>query len=419
MVVGVVLLFHLLTLQSLYHVLRRRRPVRRGLLWMWGGIGIVLLDLPLIYLQLIYKSWHPLWADHFMNVISIPWALLQVNLLVVGGLLLTNRFFYRPLKHMVGRRTKNSTEVPIPSTYSEVTEPATSSQMPRRRFIQSSAIALGGLAANVSMLSAANTDEDSRIERIKIRIPGLPEELKGTTIGMISDVHSSLFMNRDRMERYATTLQSLKADLIVLPGDFVNSRSREVYPFAEAFSRLSAPLGVYGVTGNHDYYTREIEIVAKGIEEAGIKLLRNENIRIEKNGKSFWLMGLDDRDIYEVNDYLKDGKTEKGIVENLVRGVRDDEPKILLCHKPYPFEEYATLGVDLMLSGHTHGGQIVLGRLDRLNVSVASLASTYISGLYKAHANHNAQMYVSRGIGTAGIPLRVNCPPEVTHIMLV
>ena len=291
--------------------------------------------------------------------------------------------------------------------------------MPRRRFIQSSAIALGGLAANVSILSAANTDEDSRIERIKIRIPGLPEELKGTTIGMISDVHSSLFMSRDRMERYATTLQSLKADLIVLPGDFVNSRSREVYPFAEAFSRQSAPLGVYGVTGNHDYYTREIELVAKGVEDAGIKLLRNENIRIEKNGKSFWLMGLDDKDIYEVKDYLKDGKTEKGIVENLVRGVQDDEPKILLCHKPYPFEEYATLGVDLMLSGHTHGGQIVLGRLDRLNVSVASLASTYISGLYKAHANQNAQMYVSRGIGTAGIPLRVNCPPEVTHLMLV
>ena len=419
MVVGVVLLFHLLTLQSLSLVLRRRRPVRRGLLWLWGGLGIVLLDLPLIYLQLIYKSWHPLWADHFMNAISVPWALLQVNALIVGGLLLANKFLYRPLKRMVGRKTRNSAEVPVSTTYGKVIEPTTSSQMPRRRFIQSSAIALGGLAANVSILSAANTDEDSRIERIKIRIPGLPEELKGTTIGMISDVHSSLFMSRDRMERYATTLQSLKADLIVLPGDFVNSRAREVYPFAEAFSRLSAPLGVYGVTGNHDYYTREIELVAKGVEDAGIKLLRNENIRIEKNGKSFWLMGLDDKDIYEVKDYLKDGKTEKGIVENLVRGVQDDEPKILLCHKPYPFEEYATLGVDLMLSGHTHGGQIVLGRLDRLNVSVASLASTYISGLYKAHANQNAQMYVSRGIGTAGIPLRVNCPPEVTHLMLV
>ena len=87
------------------------------------------------------------------------------------------------------------------------------------------------------------------IERVNIRIPNLPAALSGTTIGLLSDVHSSVFMNRSRMERYAKTLNSLKADLIVLPGDFVNSKVREVFPFGEAFSGLSAPLGVYGVTG--------------------------------------------------------------------------------------------------------------------------------------------------------------------------
>lgn len=235
---------------------------------------------------------------------------------------------------------------------------------------------------------------------------------------MISDIHSSLFMSRDTMEQYARTLQSLKAELIVLPGDFVNSKTREVYPFAEAFSGLTAPLGVYGVTGNHDYYTREIDTVTKEVEQAGIRLLRNENLRIEKNGVGFRLLGIDDDAIYDVRQYLRDGKTEKGRIEHMLKGIQGGEPTVFLCHKPYPFEEYAQLGMDLMLSGHTHGGQIVLGKLDKLNVSVASLASTYIAGLYKARSNPEAQMYISRGIGTAGLPVRINCPPEVTHITL-
>lgn len=430
LMVSAILILHLLTFRILLLIRGRRGDAGR-----WKAVGIItlfLLDLPLFYLQLIYKSWHPLFVDEILYAIRFPWALLMINSLALGVIIVGHYYGTRIVKRLFRGRKGAAEQSPAHTHPSALTMnkerttmmkkddvAGTESGFTRRSFLQTSGLAMGGIILNASLLSAANGDEDSVVERIHIRIPDLPPALSGTTIAMLSDIHSSVFMNRSRMERYAGILNSLKADLIVLPGDFVNSKVREVYPLGEAFSGLEAPLGVYGVTGNHDYYTRKIETIAKEVEQAGIRLLRNENIQLEKNGATFRLMGMDDDAIYDVREYVDKGKTEKGRIENLVKGVGDKEPTIFLCHKPYPFEDYAKMGVDLTLSGHTHGGQIVLGKLDKLNVSVASLASTYIAGLYKARSNPASQMYISRGIGTAGIPIRINCPPEVTHITLV
>lgn len=432
-IVCVVLLVHGTAAWMAIGRVGERRRIDKWKARLWAAAVIAILDLPLAYLQLVYKSWHPPAADRIIAVIWIPWSLLQLNLLFLGSVAIAYGMYgavARFMRRMKGARRLTPAATSITVNHDDMSKAdsnvrhdspdnAGSPLFHRRKFLQTSALAMGGFLLNGSVLAAANGREESRLERIAVRIPNLPEGLKGTTIAMISDIHSSLFMNRRNMEHYAGILKGLKADLIVLPGDFVNSKTREVYPFAEAFSGLEAPLGVYGVTGNHDYYTREIETVAAEVGQAGIRMLRNENIRIEKNGVAFRLLGIDDDAIYDVREYLRDGKTEKGKIENLVRGIGESEPTIFLCHKPYPFEEYARLGIDLTLSGHTHGGQIVLGRIDRLNVSVASLASTYIAGLYKARSNPESQMYVSRGIGTVGLPVRINCPPEVTHITLV
>ena len=446
LIVAVLLALHVITARIVIQWRARGRAISTRKWWVGAVVLIVFLDVPLVYLQLIYKSWHPLFVDKALYAIRYPWTLMQINALVLGSLLIGYRYVIQPVLRLTrefqgsmesnltaARSTTMKMSKPVPMTTNAPMNTMhknsmdnnpeknakESSGFSRRSFLQTSGLAVGGIILNGSLLVAANDDDERVIERVSLRVPGLPEALSGTTIAMMSDIHSSVFMNRTRMERYARILNSLHADVIVLPGDFVNSKVREVLPFGEAFSSLQAPLGVYGVTGNHDYYTGQIETIAKEIEDAGIKLLRNENIQLEKNGATFRLMGMDDEAIYDVRGYLKNGKTEQGRIENLVQGVGDKEPTILLCHKPYPFEEYASLGVDLMLSGHTHGGQIVLGRLDRLNVSVASLASTYIAGLYKARSNPDAQMYISRGIGTAGIPIRINCPPEITHITLV
>ena len=432
--VSLIVAFHLVVAWRLLRIVvgadrQRRARMRNALL-----VGIAVLDLPIAHAFLIYKHFNPEIIDQLMHSVSGAFLALHFAVLVVGIGLLVRDFVIRPLRLRVIRRERSERRERLARLARRIPQdsrlmaPARAGlerlatrrdeTNPRRRFIRTAALAATGYVTSASTLSAMRSEE-SRVEPVKIRIPGLPPELRGTTIALISDIHSSVYMPRDQMEAYKKTINDLKADLIVVDGDFINSKLREVYPFAEAFSGLSAPLGVFGVTGNHDYYPKDIETVAREVEQAGIKLLRNENVTLEKNGRKLHLLGMDDVHIYEVNGYLAEGRTETGRIENLVKGVTEEGTSIFLCHKPYPFEEYSQLGIDLMLSGHTHGGQIVLAQLDNINLSFASLASRYVSGLYKARSNPKAQMYVTRGVGTVGVPMRVNCPPEITHIVLV
>jgi uncharacterized protein len=239
-----------------------------------------------------------------------------------------------------------------------------------------------------------------------IPVRGLPPPLDGFTIGLVSDVHSSSFMTKKQMDGYCAALMSLGTDLIVVPGDFVNSQTEEVYPFAESFSVLHAPCGVYGVLGNHDFYAPDPDRVAREVDACGVRLLRNDSVIIGKNGARFALLGIDDV-----------GRSDRATshMQSASRGVPDALPRVLLCHRPYFLEEAASMGMDLVLSGHTHGGQIVLGRIGPVVLTPAAIASPYIWGKY---SRGRTQMYVSRGIGTVGLPMRINCPPEVTRITL-
>ena len=204
---------------------------------------------------------------------------------------------------------------------------------------------------------------------------------------------------------YVAALNNLKTDIIFVPGDFVNSQTDEVYPFVEAFSSLRAPYGVYGCLGNHDYYA-DVDVVAKEVDGCGIKLLRNDAVKILKGNSFINLVGVDDIPI--------NGKPDP-YLERALSSVQNSNPRILLCHKPYYLETFASRNIDLTLSGHTHGGQIVFAKVGNLIVCPAALFSKYVWGLYEFG---NSQMYVTRGIGTVGVPFRINCPPEITKITL-
>ena len=237
-------------------------------------------------------------------------------------------------------------------------------------------------------------------------IASLPAALDGFTLALASDVHSSIFMTKREMDKYVSLLNSMNADLIVIPGDFVSSFTDEVYPFAEAFSALRAPHGIYGVMGNHDFYAGDPERVAREVNDCGVRLLRNDRVTISKGGALFELLGVDD-------------VGSSGLAKEKMRiaqaGSTSGSPRILLCHRPYFLPQAAEQKFDLVLSGHTHGGQIVLGALGKTYLTPAALASPYIWGTY--HYGSTA-MYVSRGIGTVGLPIRINCPPELTRIVL-
>jgi predicted MPP superfamily phosphohydrolase len=237
-------------------------------------------------------------------------------------------------------------------------------------------------------------------------LQGLHPGLDGFTIALVTDIHSSVTMGREEMEEVVRRMNALQCDLVVVGGDFVDGRLDEVTPFAEAFSGVRARHGVFGVTGNHDYYTQDTATVLREVSACGVQLLRNEHVMVHRDGGEFCLIGVDDP-----GRQVNSSPPIPGTMDRAPSNV----PRILLCHRPYPFQTAASHGVDLMLSGHTHGGQIVLGKFGDLTLTPAAFVSPYLWGRY---VRGNAQLYVSRGIGTVGIPVRINCHPEITRITL-
>jgi uncharacterized protein len=286
----------------------------------------------------------------------------------------------------------------------------------RRKFVRyatmgASAYAFGGAAYGIVKHDAYE------ITRKDITIDNLPAELRGTTISLISDIHSGQYMNEKEMREYADVINELGSDIICIPGDFVNFDTQEVHPLTRAFRDLKAKHGVYGSLGNHDFFM-DADYVAKAIlNETPIQLLRNQHKVINIKGKDLYMLGIDDTissgaTMPEVLKYY--GDMDEFLKTNDANYIKS--PKVLLCHKPYGFDILAKKEPDLILSGHTHGGQVVLLKAGNINLSFASTVSKYIDGLYKIG---KSSMYVSRGIGSVALPIRINCPPEITVLTLV
>lgn len=274
---------------------------------------------------------------------------------------------------------------------------------------------MGGvaLATAATQSKAAGLFSDIvEITRHEVYLPNLDPIFDGMTVTLASDIHSNPYMSLHDMKRIVTTINSLNSDIILLPGDFVTDNLDELPPFVEAFSELRASAGIYASLGNHDFDV-DADVVTAGLESIGIRTLRNENLRLSKENKDLYLIGVDEVNDHEIVDLIE-GKASPH-VEASLKGIPNNAASILLCHKPYKFEEYAQTGVGLMVSGHTHGGQIVVARLGRTPITLCSLATRFVDGWFSAS---NSKMYVSRGLGVVDIPMRMNCPPEIAQFTL-
>jgi predicted MPP superfamily phosphohydrolase len=288
--------------------------------------------------------------------------------------------------------------------------------MTRRKFLYGGIMATTSLAV-VGCVGGIMSRNNVEITKKTIALPNLPPEFKGTTITLASDIHSGPYMDVDEMKSIVQLINDLKSDIILLPGDFVSTHLNELPPAVEALSGLHAPMGVFATTGNHEFYVNA-DAVSEGIVSAGIAMLRNENYAFKKNGASLYLLGIDDKDADGISNYIE-GKSAPH-VEATYSGIPENAATILMNHKPYLFEEYAKTNIGLMLSGHTHGGQIVLARFGKTIITPSAFASKFIEGMYTPEmSSSKSQMYVSRGIGTVALPMRLNCPPEITQITLV
>jgi len=247
----------------------------------------------------------------------------------------------------------------------------------------------------------------------------------------ISDVHLSAYMTRESVRRAVDMANDVGADLAVVTGDLITGMHDSMHDCIEEVRHLHAPLGVYGCNGNHEIYARAEDLAERLYHQAGMKLLRRENAIINYKGASLNLIGVD----YQ-RERTPSGRKQQ-MLANLEPLVRRDMPNILLSHNPNTFNRAAELGVELQLAGHTHGGQVQVEILD-VSLSPARFITDYIAGLYHRpllmpdqpkrmgetiklmqHApNGLSALYVNRGLGTVGAPVRLGAPPEITHIVL-
>ena len=235
------------------------------------------------------------------------------------------------------------------------------------------------------------------IERVEISLSRLPKKLDGFRVLHLSDIHHSPFTGLEHIARAVTIASQLKPDLIALTGDYVSHEAKFIAPVAKVLGELRAPLGVFACLGNHDHWT-DAELVTRHLERASIRVLINEGLRVESGDSSFWLGGVDDHMV---------GKTD---LPAALKGSFPDEFKLLLAHNPIIFRRAARAGVDLTLSGHTHGGQVRVRDNDQRLIRRRRTA-----GL---HQLKDSQIYITRGIGTVVLPIRFQCPPEISVLEL-
>lgn len=244
---------------------------------------------------------------------------------------------------------------------------------------------------------------DAEIVDVPVTLPKLPKQLDGFTIVQLTDVHVGGTIRKEFIEELVARTMELAPDLIALTGDFVDGSVEELAPHVAPFAKLSAPHGVYFITGNHEYYSGADAWIAKW-RELGITVLRNERVSIERDGGAFDLAGVDDHGAHKWRDHGMD-------MAKAVEGRDTSRALVLLAHQPRQVHVAAKHGVDLQLSGHTHGGQVW-----PWHYIVGIQQGGLVAGMYKIK---DTQLYVSRGAGYWGPPVRVGAPPEITKVRLL
>ena len=304
---------------------------------------------------------------------------------------------------------------------------------PSRRYFFRTASVLAGAAPFCSAVYGFAAERlNYQVRRVEIPIANLPPALDGMKIAQISDIHFSGYMSRSDVRRAVDMTNELGSDLTVVTGDFITGSRDPIADCVEEVSRLHSPLGVWGCNGNHEIYAKAEDTAQQLFAQAGMKMLRQENAELKFRGAHFNLIGVD----YQRERNLNGHRTQ--MLSNMDPLIRRDVPNILLSHNPNSFNRAAELGIELSLAGHTHGGQIQVEILDH-RLTPARFISDYIAGLFErplfkpsgevfvsrepdvpvAHPqSHAARLYVNRGIGTVGAPVRFGVPPEISLIVL-
>ena len=240
-----------------------------------------------------------------------------------------------------------------------------------------------------------------QINRYELEVDNLPAGFEGFKIVVFGDIHKSPIVSSGHVRKCIALINSLEPDIVLNTGDFITDKAEYIYEIVEPLKSINSKYGVFASPGNHDYWA-DIDIVKKGLEDAGISLLVNENRSIEKNKNTerIWIVGLDDMWGGRINTF------------EAFKNIPEDDVKFLIMHNPDYFIELADFGIDLVMAGHTHGGQVSIPFFGPPLVP-SQYGKKYASGFVES-----GKMYVHKGIGTWKIPVRFLSRPEIVLFTL-
>jgi predicted MPP superfamily phosphohydrolase len=246
-----------------------------------------------------------------------------------------------------------------------------------------------------------------KVENIRLQLPRLPQAFSGLRVAQLSDIHMGGWMDRERFQDVADLVVAQKPDILLITGDFLighyykNSSVQALDDLTAVLSPLAKSIPSFAILGNHDYWTNA-DAVRQMLSSSGIMDLTNSVFTLKNNGNRLHFCGVDD---------VWEGSPRLGLIADQLP---DGDAAILLAHEPdFADKSVKTGKFDLQLSGHTHGGQVVLPFLGP--PILPHLGRKYPSGLYRVG---NMYQYTNRGVGMAKLPIRLNCPPEITIFQL-
>lgn len=279
----------------------------------------------------------------------------------------------------------------------------------RRKIIETTAWSLASIPYIIVTKGLVSTTYDFTISKVDVHLPKLSKFLNGLRIVQISDLHLGSFFDYRPFQEVTRIVNNLKPDLLFITGDFVNNNPNELKENFNDLKSLNAGIGLYSCLGNHDHYMTDVNhsILLKSLNNLGMNLLINQNKTLIINNTPINIIGIDNLGMRQ-----KYGDFHKAYV-----GINNEHTNILLCHDPTNWDTHIRnkYPADLTLSGHTHGGQVAW-EYNGVEFSPARFVYKQVAGLYK---NGNYLLYVNKGIGTVGPPLRIGVKPEITEITLI
>jgi predicted MPP superfamily phosphohydrolase len=290
---------------------------------------------------------------------------------------------------LISRAESTTVDAPVPQQLSEG----------RRQFLK-----LSGATAGTPFIASIASAHDYRIVRLPLRFPNLPAGLHGVTIAQVSDVHSGVYMTERDIRDIVQIVNGLHPSLIALTGDHVDNNDAQLPAVCNSMKLLKSEYGVYGCLGNHDHFATAEKVTA-ALRQINVTMLDNAHRTLTINGEKLSIVGVDD---------AGRGSGNFANIDEAIKGLDPEGFSVLLSHRPDFFTKAKSAGMDLTLSGHTHGGQVGI-EFWRINLNPVYLVHKYARGLYQEDGK---QLYVNVGVGMVGVPIRL-VPPEITLITLL